>query len=542
MADNNFPLRTILWETTLRCNAYCEFCGSRCGDVKPENELTAEEICNTFKHIAEKYDATKIMIDVTGGEPLVREDIFDVMSYAVSLGFSWGLVTNGTLITKEIVDKLKNSGMKTISISIDGLADTHNNIRRVKNGFQKIENALHMLHDADFVETVMITTVVSKSNFDELNEVKEYLRTQPIDVWRVCPVDPIGRAYADEQLLLSKEQTTELIEYILKIQNECLPFRVTTSCSHYFGKYETDLRDFPFQCNAGRTVASILANGDIFVCPNVPRVPELIQGNVRKDNFADVWENGFGFFRDSNSRCTGPCKDCSYYTKCKGDSMHTWDFEKGQPKICAKNFDFVQQLDFLSELPEISLKELFDSIKNGRHLFDNLIHRQSLSNDKIVFAPEASEKMLKYFEWGTEERTDERLCGLYGKIYKDSERGKDSDAVITTVKNVIPIEDVVSSENQLLLTPEHIRNAEEQVKNNKELADCIFLGFAHTHPNGLKIAMSQGDFHQHRELYRNNWKEALTVIVNPQKKHIAAYAGPSADNVDLHILSIDSSI
>ena len=98
MNNGKFPLRILFWESTLHCNAYCEFCGSRCGDTDCLNELSKAEICSVFKQIAEQYDASQIMINVSGVEPLMRDDLIEIMQYPIYLGYRWGLVTNGMLL------------------------------------------------------------------------------------------------------------------------------------------------------------------------------------------------------------------------------------------------------------------------------------------------------------------------------------------------------------------------------------------------------------------------------------------------------------
>ena len=161
-------LHTLFWEATLRCNAYCKFCGSRCGDDSAEalrrEEVSSEIICNCFKKIAEVYDSKGIMINVTGGEALLRNDLFEVMSYASDLGFPWGLVTNGSLIDQFVVEKMKIARMKTISISLDGVSETHNAIRNIPDGFEKIQKAVGLLKKADFLDEIQITTVVNHKN------------------------------------------------------------------------------------------------------------------------------------------------------------------------------------------------------------------------------------------------------------------------------------------------------------------------------------------------------------------------------------------
>lgn len=95
---------------------------------------------------------------------------------------------------------------------------------------------LNLLAEANFLETIMITTVVSKKNITELDNIKELLKTLPIHSWRICPVAPIGRANNDCELLLNKEQIHYVYDYIQHCRHEYLLYSVTTSCSHYLGK------------------------------------------------------------------------------------------------------------------------------------------------------------------------------------------------------------------------------------------------------------------------------------------------------------------
>ena len=94
-------LTYLFWECTLNCNFFCKHCGSSAGKKVFKNELSTKDIKRTFADIAKVTDPRKIMIAVTGGEPLLRRDLFEVMGYANSLGFPWGMVTNGSLVNKE---------------------------------------------------------------------------------------------------------------------------------------------------------------------------------------------------------------------------------------------------------------------------------------------------------------------------------------------------------------------------------------------------------------------------------------------------------
>lgn len=328
-------LYSLFWETTLRCNARCKHCGSRAGEnINIEDELTTEEIKNTLKSIAKKYDASKVMLNVTGGEPLIREDLFDVMKFATDLGYHWGITTNGMLITDDVIQKMKDSKLETMSISIDGLEETHDKFRGVKGSYKKIMENIEKLKEAKFLYCFQITTVVNKSNIGELEDLYKVMQDLEVDSWRVVNMDPIGRAQDNSDLLLDKDDYNYLLNFI-KDKRKNSKFDVTYGCSHFTGmKFEKETRKVMFSCETGCTVASILYNGDIFICPNVERRPELIQGNVKNDDFMDVWNNKFKWFRNIDRFKTGECKKCKDWKYCRGDSIHTWDFENNRPKIC----------------------------------------------------------------------------------------------------------------------------------------------------------------------------------------------------------------
>ena len=335
--SKNPVLYNLFWETTLRCNAKCKHCGSRAGEnIDIENELTTQEIKHTFKSIADKYDAKKILINVTGGEPLVRQDLFDVMKYATDLGFHWGITTNGMLITDEIIEKMKNTKLATMSISIDGLEKSHDNFRGIKGSYKIILENIEKLRKDKFLHCFQITTVVNKLNINELEEMYNVMQELEVDSWRVINMDPIGRANDNKDLALDKEDFKYLLNFI-KEKRSIAKFDVTYGCSHFVGmKLEKEIRNNMFFCMTGFTTASILYNGDIYVCPNVERRKELIQGNVRNDDFIDIWENKFKWFRNLDKLKSKECEKCEDWKYCRGDSLHTWDFENNRPKICLK--------------------------------------------------------------------------------------------------------------------------------------------------------------------------------------------------------------
>lgn len=331
----NPKLIDLFWECTLSCNANCKHCGSSCEKKLYKDELTTQEIKDSFKQIASSMDSSKILINVTGGEPLVRNDLFEVMEYAnKELGFAWGMTTNGILLNESNIQKLKNANMETISISIDGLEETHNKFRGVKNSYKTIIKNIENLIEANFVKHIQVTTVFHKNNINELNELYLIMKNLKINSWRLATMDPIGRAKENDELLLDCKEQKYLLDFI-KEKKKDKSFRINYGCPSFLGiEYEKEVRDHYFICTTGINVASILYNGDLFVCPNVPRQPNLIQGNIRTDNFKEVWENKYKEFRVSTRLSNDECNKCEHWHNCLGGAYHTWDFEKNQQNRC----------------------------------------------------------------------------------------------------------------------------------------------------------------------------------------------------------------
>ncbi len=328
------PLTTLFLEVTSRCNAHCDHCGSSCGDFIPKDEVTGEEIKGVLKDIYDKgYNTNQVMLAVTGGEPLLRKDLFELMKYAKSLGYNWGITSNGILIDKEMVKNMEAAQMYSISVSIDGLKETHEEFRHVKGSWEKIINGLKLMLKSKVIQVVQVTTVVNKKNIDQLEDIYKLLYKIGIRHWRVVQVDPIGRAKSSK-ILLDPEQIEYMFNFIAEKQRDG-KMEVVYGCSHFLGMdVEPIIRKEPFVCLTGMCVGSVLSNGDIFVCPDVERRPELIQGNIRKEKFTDVWEKKYKPFRKITRTSNPKCKKCKDWKLCGGDAFHTWDFGTNEPGFC----------------------------------------------------------------------------------------------------------------------------------------------------------------------------------------------------------------
>ncbi len=334
----NPDLRSLFLEITPFCNEHCLHCGSRCGDIDVSGMLTKEEIFDMLKQVKSDFDITNMRLCVTGGEPLLRPEFFEIMQYAKSLGFAWGMTSNGTLIDKETAVKLKKAGLRTVSVSVDGLKENHEWFRQSPGCYEKTIEGIKNLIEVG-ISHVQITSVIYHKNIDELDKMYEEFQKVGIRSWRVVNIEPIGRANENPDLMLSKDEYLRLFDFIRdkRFENK---MEVTYGCSHYLGvEMEREIRKWYFLCNAGVYTASVMYNGDIGGCLDIERRPELIQGNIRNDNLKEVWENRFKNFRN-DYRKTGKCANCPDHEFCAGDSFHTWNFDKMEPNLCLKGILF----------------------------------------------------------------------------------------------------------------------------------------------------------------------------------------------------------
>lgn len=326
-------LKFLFLELTLRCNERCIHCGSRCSTLSGE-ELTFEQYKNFLGKVKRDFGTQDIQLCITGGEPLLRKDFFDIMEYAHSLGFHWGMTSNGTLIDGKTAERLEECGMGTVSVSLDGMKESHDRFRRTPGGWDAAVRGINALIDRNAFKHVQVTTVVHKDNIDELEELYNYLCNVDIDSWRLVTVEPIGRAL-DAGISLTPEDCRRTLNFIREKRAAGMP--VLYGCTHYLGlDYEREVRDWYFLCNAGIYTAGIRTNGNIGACLDIEMRPELIEGNILTDDFTRIWKDGFKTYRSDYYRKSEKCSSCGEREFCGGGSFHSWDFEKNEQRVCFK--------------------------------------------------------------------------------------------------------------------------------------------------------------------------------------------------------------
>ncbi len=323
-------LKYFFWECTLRCNLNCLHCGSDCHKDATAPDMPIADFLKVTEEIKKTHNPNKIMIVVTGGEPLLRNDLEEFGQEITAQGFPWGMVTNGLWLTEKRLQSLIKAGLGSITISLDGFEKEHNWIRNNNKSYQKAIEAIKLIVNQQNI-VYDIVTCVNKANFEELLEFKNYLMKIGVKNWRIFTIFPTGRAKENTKLQLSNSQFVSLMEFIKTTRNEN-KINISYSCEGFLGDYENKVRDGFFFCRAGVNIASVLVDGSISACPNINH--SFIQGNIYKDNFLDIWNNKFQVMRIRSWTKKNICKNCEVYNYCKGNGIHLYENTEEQVLSC----------------------------------------------------------------------------------------------------------------------------------------------------------------------------------------------------------------
>ena len=324
------PLEQLFWECTLRCNLACRHCGSDCKATAASPDMPKEDFLRVLDSVNAHCEPHSVFVIVTGGEPLMRPDLEECGRAIHDKGFAWGMVTNGFALTPERLERLVASGLGSATVSLDGLEDNHDWMRGRAGSFVRASEAIRLL--AAQGEVVFdVVTCVNRRNYAELPRIKEALIGWGVRSWRLFTVFPMGRAAGDPELQLPNAEFRGLLDFIKATRKEGR-IHASYGCEGFLGNYEGEVRDHFYSCEAGITAASILADGSISACASIRS--DYHQGNIyRGDDLMEVWERGFGPYRDREWMRSGECAACKYFKYCLGGGMHLRDRD-GQLLFC----------------------------------------------------------------------------------------------------------------------------------------------------------------------------------------------------------------
>jgi len=321
-------LNYLFWECTTRCNLNCLHCGSDCSKDSEHTDMPLDDFLKAVDTIETKPENFTVVF--TGGEPLLRTDLEQCGRELRKRGFKWSIVTNGYIYNEQRHISLLNAGIGAVTISLDGLRDSHNWLRNNKHSFEKAVNAIELAASSNrlFFDVV---TCVNQRNFSELGQIRDLLISKNVKAWRLFTIVPIGRAAHHPDLLLTDSQFLGLMDFITE-QRKSKAIDVKFSCEGYVGKYEPYVRDAYFFCRAGINIGSVLIDGSISACPNIDRA--FSQGNIYRDNFYEIWKTRFQPFRNREWTKVGQCKSCKDYIDCQGNGFHNWHGTRENVLVC----------------------------------------------------------------------------------------------------------------------------------------------------------------------------------------------------------------
>ena len=300
------PPELVQWLTTYACNFRCEHCGTNAGEARPD-ELTTGEVKGLVDEIAEM--GTNVFA-LTGGEPFMRPDLFEVLAHAQDKGLLFTITTNGSLVP-QFEEQLREITPAAMMISVDGFGQTHNEFRRDIDSFRKCLDSMRLLEDIG-IRTRAVSTTLNQQNVEQLETMFEHISRSGATYWRLQTIIPEGRAENKEWLFLTRDQWRYVIRFIMEKRRS---FNIEMCEGFGFcGPYEERVRGSDFFCGAGWNTCIVLANGDVAGCPAFR--DQWIEDNIRKHSFTWIWHNRFQRFR--NLELDEECRECEYVSACRG--------------------------------------------------------------------------------------------------------------------------------------------------------------------------------------------------------------------------------
>jgi radical SAM protein with 4Fe4S-binding SPASM domain len=309
----------VVFDITSRCNLSCIHCYSS----EQQGELTTTDVYHVLDML---YKAGAGMIDFGGGEPLLRKDIFDILSYSKQLGLYTSISTNGTLLDTSCVNHLKALNIDHVCISLDGAKpETHDRIRNKKGTYKKTINGIKNCVKAGI--NTQMSTVFMKNNINELVDIYNLLDSLNADGWYIYDFVPAGRGKELQKEVLNPKQRKRLFEYLQdlavssKMTIKPYPYLITinSACGTdtYFYKKYGRLTELFKGCLSARWVCYISSNGDLHPCHLLPHK----LGNLKQETFEDIWLNKNNpVLRELRDRTLlkGNCGNCKYRDVCGG--------------------------------------------------------------------------------------------------------------------------------------------------------------------------------------------------------------------------------
>lgn len=321
-AESCRKIMLVSWNTTNQCNLYCGHCYRDAG-VAMKAELDTEEAKKLIRDI--KKAGFKIMI-FSGGEPLMRSDIYELIRYAREQGLRAVLGSNGTLIDGQVARQLKAAGIMAAGISLDSLDEKkHDDFRGLQGAAKLTREGLKYLKEAGI--PFQIHTTVMEWNSAELESITDFAVSVGAMAHHVFFLVPTGRGADIEQEALRAAEYEKTIVRLMNKQRET-KIEIKPTCAPQFIRV-ADKKGIPIRfsrgCLAGISYCIINPRGDVQPCAYL----DIPLGNVRETPFDVIWRDNQMFQDLRTLAYRGKCGDCEYKERCGGCRARAYYYSGG---------------------------------------------------------------------------------------------------------------------------------------------------------------------------------------------------------------------
>jgi radical SAM protein len=333
---------TLAWEITRACALSCVHCRAAAIPQRDPREFTTEEAFGVLDQIV---DLGKPILVITGGDPMMRRDVFDILDGAVQRGLKVGFSPSATrLVTRAAIERVRDTGVDMVHVSLDGsCAEVHDTFRRVPGAFRRTLEIAHDVRDVGL--PLQIGTTVSRRNVHDLPAIAEAVRQADATVWNVFFLVPTGRG--QQETMLTPDEHENVLHWLADLSDR-VPFRVrTTAAQHYrrvliqrrrakaaSGEQPKDFEltgaGYAFRegkapaekgVNDGKGFCFISHVGDVYPSGFL----QICAGNLRESSLASLYRDSelFRSLRDP-AQLQGKCGRCEFNEVCGGSRARAW--------------------------------------------------------------------------------------------------------------------------------------------------------------------------------------------------------------------------
>ncbi|HQA49619.1 MAG: radical SAM protein [Syntrophomonadaceae bacterium] len=329
-SNQNRPL--VVWNMTNRCNLRCRHCYISAEDRRYQDELTTDEAKAFITDLANMKAPVLLF---SGGEPLIRKDIFELGRMAADLGLRPVISSNGTLIDQNIARQIKEAGFQYVGISIDGKPSTHDEFRNMPGAFAAALKGIHACMSEGIKTGIRFT--VNRYNQADLPEILDIVEKENIPRFCMYHLVYAGRGAEMADMDTSLEETRQILDFLsqrtIDLHQRGVQVEILTTDNHADGIYllnrirkqEPDraeeiinLLEMHGGCSAGTKFANVDPRGNVHPCQFWQ---DYTVGNVRERPFSEIWNSDdelMVMLREKEKHVKGRCGECTYKSLCSG--------------------------------------------------------------------------------------------------------------------------------------------------------------------------------------------------------------------------------